>query len=247
MTPSPKKGIGVHDLLDKVLLEADMLDLKANPNRRATGTIIESSLDKGRGYVYAIELILIEMFTGRFVFDAEDPREVLRMQLYAPVEIPHALACTPLGSIIARATEKDVAKRYNHTQDLYDDLRDAAATFQPVHRSTMMETDGSWRRSRSVHSVFTDINDLLVPPGAGAPVVPELRSKAKRGSIEVPLMGGNAGDNGTPMGGDPSDFDVTRLSLLIFGVDNFLIPAMIGITIALLIGKKWMEKGETKA
>ena len=163
--------------------------------------------------VYAIGLILIEMFTGRFVFDAEDPREVLRMQLYTPVEIPHALACTPLGSIIARATEKDVAKRYNHTQDLYDDLRDAAATFQPVHRSTMMETDGSWRRSRSVHSVFTDINDLLVPPGAGAPVVPELRSKAKRGSIEVPLMGGNAGDNGTPMGGDPSDFDVTRLNL----------------------------------
>ena len=48
---SAKKGIGVHDLLDKVLLEADMLDLKANPNRRATGTIIESSLDKGRGYV----------------------------------------------------------------------------------------------------------------------------------------------------------------------------------------------------
>ena len=51
---SAKKGIGVHDLLDKVLLEADMLDLKANPNRRATGTIIESSLDKGRGYVSTI-------------------------------------------------------------------------------------------------------------------------------------------------------------------------------------------------
>ncbi len=49
-----KKGIGVHDLLDKVLLEADMLDLKANPNRRATGTIIESSLDKGRGYVSTV-------------------------------------------------------------------------------------------------------------------------------------------------------------------------------------------------
>ena len=51
---SAKKGIGVHDLLDKVLLEADMLDLKANPNRRATGTIIESSLDKGRGYVSSV-------------------------------------------------------------------------------------------------------------------------------------------------------------------------------------------------
>ena len=51
---SAKKGVGVHDLLDKVLLEADMLDLKANPNRRATGTIIESSLDKGRGYVSTV-------------------------------------------------------------------------------------------------------------------------------------------------------------------------------------------------
>ena len=48
---SAKKGVGVDALLDKVLLEAEMLDLKANPNRKATGTIIESSLDKGRGFV----------------------------------------------------------------------------------------------------------------------------------------------------------------------------------------------------
>ena len=48
---SAKKGLGVNELLEKVLLEAEMLDLKANPNRRATGSIIESSLDKGRGYV----------------------------------------------------------------------------------------------------------------------------------------------------------------------------------------------------
>ncbi len=51
---SAKKGIGVEDLLEKVLLEAEMLDLKANPNRKATGTIIESSLDKGRGYVATV-------------------------------------------------------------------------------------------------------------------------------------------------------------------------------------------------
>ncbi len=48
---SAKKGIGVDELMEKVLLEAEMLDLKANPNRHATGTIIESTLDKGRGYV----------------------------------------------------------------------------------------------------------------------------------------------------------------------------------------------------
>ncbi len=51
---SAKKGLGVDELLDKVLLEAEMLDLKANPNRKATGSIIESSLDKGRGYVSTV-------------------------------------------------------------------------------------------------------------------------------------------------------------------------------------------------
>ena len=51
---SAKKGIGVEELMEKVLLEAEMLDLKANPNRNATGSIIESSLDKGRGYVATV-------------------------------------------------------------------------------------------------------------------------------------------------------------------------------------------------
>ena len=51
---SAKKGTGVEELIEKVLLEAEMLDLKANPNRKATGSIIESSLDKGRGYVATV-------------------------------------------------------------------------------------------------------------------------------------------------------------------------------------------------
>jgi translation initiation factor IF-2 len=51
---SAKQGTGVHELLEKVLLEAEMLDLKANPDRKATGSIIESTLDKGRGYVATI-------------------------------------------------------------------------------------------------------------------------------------------------------------------------------------------------
>ena len=51
---SAKKGVGVEELLEKVLLEAEMLELKANPNRKAMGSIIESSLDKGRGYVSTV-------------------------------------------------------------------------------------------------------------------------------------------------------------------------------------------------
>ena len=72
---SAKKGTGVHELMEKVLLEAELLDLKANPNRRATGSIIESSLDKGRGYVSTIlvqsgtlhvgDVILSGTYTGR--------------------------------------------------------------------------------------------------------------------------------------------------------------------------------------
>ena len=51
---SAKKGTGVKELMEKVLLEAELLDLKANPNRRASGSIIESALDKGRGYVATV-------------------------------------------------------------------------------------------------------------------------------------------------------------------------------------------------
>ncbi len=51
---SAKKGMGVEELMEKVLLEAEMLNLKANPNRKATGSVIESTLDKGRGYVATV-------------------------------------------------------------------------------------------------------------------------------------------------------------------------------------------------
>ncbi|MDR2815594.1 MAG: translation initiation factor IF-2 [Proteiniphilum sp.] len=59
---SAKSGVGIYELLEKVLLEADLLELKANPNRRALGSIIESSLDKGRGYVATV---LVETGTLR--------------------------------------------------------------------------------------------------------------------------------------------------------------------------------------
>ncbi len=63
---SAKKGTGVHDLLEKVLLEAEMLDLKANPDRKATGSIIESSLDKGRGYVATMLVANGTLKMGRY-------------------------------------------------------------------------------------------------------------------------------------------------------------------------------------
>ena len=72
---SAKQGINLDKLLEKVLLEAEMLELKANPNRRATGTVIESTLDKGRGYVATVlvqngtlkvgDVMLSGIYTGR--------------------------------------------------------------------------------------------------------------------------------------------------------------------------------------
>ena len=72
---SAKKGINVDKLLDKVLLEAELLDLKANPSKRATGAVIESSLDKGRGYLATVlvqngtmhvgDVMLSGCYTGR--------------------------------------------------------------------------------------------------------------------------------------------------------------------------------------
>jgi translation initiation factor IF-2 len=59
---SAKQGMGIAELLEKVLLEAELLELKANPNKRAVGSVIESSLDKGRGF---ISTVLIENGTLR--------------------------------------------------------------------------------------------------------------------------------------------------------------------------------------
>ena len=64
---SAKKGTGVKELMEKVLLEAELLDLKANPNRRASGSIIESALDKGRGYVATVLVENGTLHTGDIV------------------------------------------------------------------------------------------------------------------------------------------------------------------------------------
>ena len=68
---SAKKGIGVDELMEKVLLEAEMLDLKANPDRAAIGSVIESSLDKGRGYVATV---LVQNGTVKAMFNERNQR-----------------------------------------------------------------------------------------------------------------------------------------------------------------------------
>jgi len=95
---SAKKGINLDKLLEKVLLEAEMLDLKANPNRKAQGAVIESTLDKGRGYVATImvqngtlhvgDVLLSGTFTGRVkaMFD-ENGKKVTEAGPSTPVQV----------------------------------------------------------------------------------------------------------------------------------------------------------------
>ncbi len=95
---SAKKGMNLDKLLEKVLLEAEVLDLKANPNRKATGAVIESMLDKGRGYVATImvqngtlrvgDVLLSGTYTGRVkaMFD-ENGKKVTEAGPSTPVQV----------------------------------------------------------------------------------------------------------------------------------------------------------------
>lgn len=109
--------------------------------------------------IYALGLIMVELFTGKFVFDHEDPREVLKIQLYQQVEIPHDLACTALGPIVSRAIQKDPERRYRNTQEVYDDIKEASFTIQNIARNRVRKLATHRRSLRQ--SIFADINDLL--------------------------------------------------------------------------------------
>lgn len=113
--------------------------------------------------IYAIGLILIELFTGEFVFDHEDPMEVLKMQVREPVKMPDALANSELGPIIAKAVEKDVSRRYQSTQAFYDDISEALQTIRTAsHQKNKRPLDAPAASLASLagRSLLTDIDDL---------------------------------------------------------------------------------------
>lgn len=147
--------------------------------------------------IYALGLIMIELFTGQFVFDHEDPREVLRMQLHNPVTIPHKLACTPLGPIVARAVEKDVSKRYQSTQEFYEDLRAASRMMQTMvveqplrsrFDSTMLKRIGSSELGDDEDDFMGDLNDLEGMVAGSSGRVPELERDREHRASNVPLL-----------------------------------------------------------
>ena len=93
---SAKKGIGVSDLLDKVLLEAEILELRANPNKRAVGTIVEAALDKGRGYVSTILVQEGTLKIGDYVLAGTHSGKIRAMQDERGRNVKEAIPSTPV-------------------------------------------------------------------------------------------------------------------------------------------------------
>ncbi|MBQ0740659.1 translation initiation factor IF-2, partial [Aquimarina celericrescens] len=77
---SAKTGLGVKELLEKVILEAEILELKANPNRLASGTVVEAFLDKGRGYVSTVLVQTGTLHVGDYVLAGKNSGKIKAMQ-----------------------------------------------------------------------------------------------------------------------------------------------------------------------
>lgn len=115
--------------------------------------------------IYAFGLIMIELFTGEFVFDDEDPREVLRMQLHSPIILPHKLACSELGPIISRATQKEISKRYLTTREFYNDICDALQSMRDS-QSKLGKSEG---RDRAMSAILDDLEDFgIISPNTAS-------------------------------------------------------------------------------
>ena len=135
---SAKKGIGVHDLLDKVLLEADMLDLKANPNRRATGTIIESSLDKGRGYVSTVLVANGTLKVGDIVLAGTSWGRVKAMFIERNANIKSAAPAEP--AIILGLNGAPTAGDQFHVIETEQEAREIANKREQLQREQGLRT-----------------------------------------------------------------------------------------------------------
>jgi len=93
---SAKKGLGIDELLEKVILEADILDLKANPNKNAVGTVIESALDKGRGYVSTVLVQAGTLCVGDAILAGYNYGKVKAMYNHKGEKLLKAIPSTPV-------------------------------------------------------------------------------------------------------------------------------------------------------
>lgn len=139
---SAKNGTGVKELLEKVLLEAELLELKANPNKQAKGTVVEAFLDKGRGYVATILVQAGTLKVGDYVLAGKNSGKVKAMQDERGKEVKNAGPSTPV-SILGL----DGAPQAGDKFQVYEDEREAK---QIAAKRTQLQREQSVRTQRHI-------------------------------------------------------------------------------------------------
>lgn len=135
---SAKKGTGVDELMEKVLLEAEMLDMKANPNRKATGSIIESSLDKGRGYVATVLVQNGTLRTGDIILAGNHFGKVKAMFNERNQRIKEAGPATP--ALILGLNGAPTAGDTFNVMDTEQEAREIASKREQLQREQGLRT-----------------------------------------------------------------------------------------------------------
>ncbi|MGY0393520.1 translation initiation factor IF-2 [Bizionia sp. KMM 8389] len=139
---SAKKGTGVKELLEKVLLEAELLELKANPDKRAVGTVVEAFLDKGRGYVSTILVQAGTLRIGDYVLAGKNSGKIKAMHDERGNEVKEAGPSTPV-SILGLDGAPQAGDKFN----VFEDEREAK---QIATKRTQLQREQSVRTQRHI-------------------------------------------------------------------------------------------------
>ncbi|MDG5490745.1 translation initiation factor IF-2 [Psychroserpens sp. SPM9] len=139
---SAKNGTGVKELLEKVLLEAELLELKANPNKLASGTVVEAFLDKGRGYVSTILVQAGTLKVGDYVLAGKNSGKVKAMHDERGKEVKAAGPSTPV-SILGLDGAPQAGDKFN----VFEDEREAK---QIAAKRTQLQREQSVRTQRHI-------------------------------------------------------------------------------------------------
>ncbi|KQC32592.1 translation initiation factor IF-2 [Nonlabens sp. YIK11] len=139
---SAKTGLGVEELLEKVLLEAELLDLKANPNKQATGTVVEAFLDKGRGYVSTILVQAGTLKVGDYVLAGRTHGKVKAMQDERGHDVAKAGPSTPV-SILGLDGAPQAGDKFH----VFEDEREAKSI---ASRRTQLQREQSVRTQKTL-------------------------------------------------------------------------------------------------
>ena len=135
---SAKTGLGVKELLEKVLLEAELLELKANPNRTATGTVVEAFLDKGRGYVSTVLVQSGTLKVGDYLLAGKNSGKVKAMQDERGNRVQQAGPSTPV-SVLGLDGAPQAGDKFNVMDDERE-AKDIASKRAQLHREQSVRT-----------------------------------------------------------------------------------------------------------